>query len=100
MAKKKSKKVSAKKSTAKKAKKPAKRAAPKKAAPKMSSGASCGPYGGHTCGWCTGLVGLVAGVLLLINHQWVGLAQPQFWGALLVIYGLLKLIWPKCGCHS
>lgn len=60
------------------------------------SGSCCGS--GGTCNWCWGLQVLILGVLVLLNHYWAGLDWWLFWGAILVICGLLKLVWPK-GCQ-
>ena len=74
----------------------AKRRASVKASRSVSSGSCCSS--GKTCNWCYGLQVLVLGVLVLLNNYWASLDWGLFFGVILVLVGLLKLVWPK-GCQ-
>ena len=58
------------------------------------------------CGRCRGVMKLIFGILILINiflwPKWTATVTDwlAFFGVLLVIFGILKIIKPTCGCEA
>ena len=55
------------------------------------------------CSKCKGVKKVLLGVLILLNAfwwpQWTGLdGWIKFFGVLFILFGLLRVFKPKCGC--